>query len=162
MVYASSFDQDAFFAYVADNDIGTGIHAPYSEDPGMNQVWDLRLRLELPSVGLLDRWVGENHVSFVLDVENVLNLLNDNWGTYEAGPRFSQAAIVRADLVDANDIALLGVDGAPALTGDAPRTTCQRQSDCLYRFNRFRSVASAHLSASRSVYRIRLGVRIDM
>ena len=162
VVYASSFDQDAFFAYVADNDIGGGIHAPYSEDPGMNQVWDLRLRLELPSLGLLDRWVGENHVSFVLDVENVLNLLNDNWGTYEAGPRFSQAAIVRADLVDAADVASLGVDGAPALTGDAPRTTCRRQSDCLYRFNRFRSVASAYPSASQSVYRIRLGVRIDM
>ena len=162
VVYATSFDQDAFFAYVADNDIGSGIYAPYSEDPGMNQVWDLRLRLELPSLGLLERWVGENHVSLVLDVENVLNLLNDNWGTYEAGPRFSQAAIVRADLVDSADVASLGVDDAPALTGDSPRTTCQRQSDCLYRFNRFRSVASAYPSASQSVYRIRLGVRIDM
>ena len=49
----------------------------------------------------------------------------------------------------------------PALTGDAPRTTCQRQSDCHYRFNRFRSVASAYPSASQSVYRI-LGVRIDL
>ena len=162
VVYASSFDQDAFFAYLADNDIGAGIHAPYSEDSGMNQVWDVRLRLELPSLGLLDRWVGENHVSFVLDVENVLNLVNDEWGTFEAGPRFNQAAIVRADLVHADDVASLGVDGAPALTGDAPRTTCEQQSDCLYRFNRFRSVASAFPSASRSVYRVRLGIRIDM
>ena len=162
VVYASSFDQDAFFGYLSENDIDAGIHAPYSEDPGMNQVWDVRLRLELPSMGILDRWVGENHVSLVLDIENVLNLLNDEWGTYEAGPRFAQAAIVRADLVNAGDVASLGVDSAPALTGDAPRTTCQRQSDCLYRFNSFRSVASAYPTASQSVYRIRLGIRVDL
>ena len=126
----------------------------------MNQVWDVRLRLEMPSMGLLDRWVGENHVSLVLDVENVLNLLNDNWGTYEAGPRFGQAAIVRADLI-ANVVAAPEVN-LPALTGDAPRTTCQQQSDCLYRFNSFRNVASAYPSASQSVYRIRFGIRIDL
>ena len=38
----------------------------------------------------------------------------------------------------------------------------QRQTDCLYRFNRFRSVASAYPSASQSVYRIRFGVHIDL
>lgn len=98
----------------------------------------------------------------MLDVENVLNLLNDEWGTYEAGPRFAQAAVVRADLVDAEDVASLGIDGAAALTGDAPRTTCRQQSDCLYRFNTFRGVASAYPSASRSVYRIRFGIRIEL
>ncbi len=162
VVYASSFDQDAFFAYVGDNGVDAGIHAPYSANAGINQIWDLRLRLELPSLGALDRWVGENRASLVLDIENVLNLLNDDWGTFDAGPSFGQAAIVRADLIDAADVAALGVDGAPALTGDAPRTTCRRQSDCVYRFNSFRDIDSAFPYASRSVYRIRLGIRIDM
>ena len=162
VVYASSFDQAAFFAYLGDHDVDAGIQAPYSADPGMNHVWDLRLRVELPSAGFLQRWVGENHVSLVLDIENVLNLLNDEWGTYEAGPRFGQAAIVRADLVTAEDVAMLGADGAPALTGDAPRTACRRQDDCVYRFNSFRDVATAYPSATRSVYRIRLGIRLDL
>ena len=162
VVYASSFDQSAFFAYLGEHDVDAGIQAPYSSDPGMNHVWDLRLRIELPSLGFFQRWVGENHVSLALDIENFLNLLNDEWGTYEAGPRFGQAAIVRADLVATKDVAMLGADGAPALTGDAPRTACRRQDDCVYRFNSFRDVATAYPSATRSVYRIRLGIRLDL
>ena len=162
VAFASSFDRDAFFAYLARHGVNPGIHAPYSADAGLNQVWDLRLRLDLPGLGALGRWTGENRASLVLDIENLLNLLNDDWGTYHAGPRFSQAAIVRADLVAAGDVAASGVDAAAALTGDAPRTACRAQGDCLYRFNSFRGIDSAFPSASRSVYRIRFGVRIDM
>ena len=108
------------------------------------------------------RWVGENRASLVLDIENVLNLLNDEWGTFDAGPGFGPAAIVRADLVSVADVAALGIDAAPALAGDAPRTTCVRRSDCVYRFNSFRNVAAAFPAASRSVHRIRFGFRIDL
>ena len=125
-------------------------------------MWDLRVRLELPGIPALRRWVGENRASLVLDIENVLNLLNDEWGVYDAGPLFGQAAIVRADLVSAADVASLGVAGATALTGDAPRTTCGRQGDCVYRFNSFRDVSPAFPTATRSVYRVRLGIRIDL
>ncbi|MDE0452693.1 MAG: TonB-dependent receptor [Gammaproteobacteria bacterium] len=162
VAYGARFDQEAFFAYLDANDVESGIHAPYSADAGINQVWDLRVRLELPGIGALNRWVGENRTSLVLDVENVLNLLNDEWGTYDAGPSFGQAAIVRADLVSAADVAALGVDGPPALVGDMPRTTCRQRSDCVYRFNSFRDVAAAFPSGPRSVYRIRLGFRIDL
>ena len=162
VAYGAGFDRDAFFAYLDANEVESGIHAPYSADAGMNQVWDLRVRLELPGIPALNRWVGENHASLVLDVENVLNLLNDEWGVYDAGPRFGQAAIVRADLVSAAEASALGVDGAAALTGDAPRTTCRRQGDCVYRFNSFNEVASGFPAAARSVYRIRFGIRIDL
>ena len=108
------------------------------------------------------RWVGENRASLVLDIENVLNLLNDEWGTFDAGPGFGPAAIVRADLVSVADVAALGIDAAPALAGDAPRTTCVRRSDCVYRFNSFRNVAAAFPAASRSVHRIGFGFRIDL
>ena len=162
VVYGSEFDRDAFFAYLDANDIDAGIHAAHSADAGFNHLWDLRLRLDLPGIRALDRWVGENRVSLILDVENVLNLLNDDWGTYHAGPRFGQAAIVRADLVSAADVTAFGVDGAPALTGDAPRTACQVQRDCVFRYNSFLALPSRFPSASRSVYRIRLGVRIEL
>lgn len=162
VAYGAGFDRDAFFAYLDANEIESGIHAPYSADAGMNQVWDLRVRLELPGISALNRWVGENYASLVLDVENVLNLLNDRWGVYDAGPRFGQAAIVRADLVPVAEVSALGVDGAPALTGDAPRATCRRQGDCIYRFNSFNGVASGFPTAARSVYRIRFGIRIDL
>ena len=162
VAYGARFDRDAFFAYLGGNGVESGIHAPYSAHAGINQVWDLRLRLELPGIRALNRWVGENRASLVLDIENVLNLLNDEWGTYDAGPGFGQAAIVRADLVSVADVAALGIDAAPALTGDAPRTTCARRSDCVYRFNSFRNVAAAFPAASRSVHRIRFGFRIDL
>ena len=162
VAYGSGFDRDAFFAYLDRHDIDSGIHAPYSADAGWNHVWDLRVRLELPGIPALRRWVGENRASLVLDIENVLNLLNDAWGAYDAGPLFGQAAIVRADLVSAADVASVGVDGAAALTGDAPRAQCRARDDCIYRFNSFRDVAAAFPTAARSVYRIRLGFRIDL
>ena len=162
VVYGAGFDREAFFAYLDANGIASGVHAPYSANAGMNQVWDLQVRLELPGISAFNRWVGENRVSLVLDIENVLNLLNDEWGVYDQGPSFGQAAIVRADLVSASDVAVFGVEGAPALAGDASRTACLRGSDCVYRFNSFRSIDRSFPSAPRSVYRIRFGVRIDL
>ena len=162
VVYGAGFDREAFFAYLDANDVEAGVHRPYAADAGMNQVWDIRLRLDLPRVGRIARWVGDSRASIVLDVENVLNLLNDEWGTYQAGPRFGQAAVVRADLVSSADIAALGVDGAPALRGDAPRTTCRQPRDCVFRYNRFRAIASEFPSATRSVFRIRLGFRFEL
>ena len=162
VVYGAGFDREAFFAYLDANGIASGAHAPYSANAGMNQVWDLQVRLELPGISAFNRWVGENRVSLVLDIENVLNLLNDEWGVYDQGPSFGQAAIVRADLVSASDVAVFGVEGAPALAGDASRTACLRGSDCVYRFNSFRSIDRSFPSAPRSVYRIRFGVRIDL
>ncbi len=159
VVYASTFDQDGFRDYIR----GTpaGIHAPYSEDSGWNRIWDLRLRIELPGLRGLTRFFGDSRASVVLDIENFPNLLNDRWGRFDSGPGFGQAAIVRGDLVRAVDVANMGVDTAPALIGDAPRGACRIPNDCLYRFNRFDGEPRAITSPSRSVYRIRLGVRLD-
>ncbi len=161
VVYGRGFDQGAFFAYLADNDVPSGIHEVNSADAGLNQVWDVRLRVDLPRLSVLNRWTGESRASVVLDIENVLNLVNDDWGTFHSGPSFGQAAVVRADLLSVADVAALGVDAAPALTGDAPRTTCRNQGDCVYRYNSFRAIAAEFPWASRSVYRVRLGLRFE-
>ena len=159
VVYASTFDRSGFENYV--QGAPGGIHAPYSEVSGWNRIWDLRLQVELPGAAGLARWVGENRIRLVLDVENFPNLLNSKWGRFDFGPGNGQAAIVRADLVRAADVADVGVDAAPALTGDAPRTACRNRTDCVYRFNSFDAEPRAIASRSRSVYRIRLGIRFE-
>ncbi len=162
VVFADGFDQSAFFAYVSDNDISSGIQEAYSGISPRNNVWDIRFQVTMPGLAAFEQYVGDNTVRFVLDIDNFLNLLNDEWGVYDYGPRYSQAAIVRADLVMASDVAANGVDGASALKGDSMRTSCQQAGDCVYRFNSFRPVSLEFPNGPRSVYKIRFGIRVDI
>jgi len=163
VVYASGFDQAGFFAFVDDKNLPTGeIMDPYSRTSSKwNNIWDLRIQQELPGIPGLDRFAKDNKFSVVLDIDNFLNMLNKDWGNYYNGPRFGQAAFVRADLVSAADVDANGVDGATALTDDAARTTCQAASDCVYRFNSFRDRGTNFLSASRSIWQARVTLRYD-
>jgi len=163
VVYASGFDVGGFFDYVDSNDIPTGgIHDPYSEvTRRFNNIWSMRLQQELPGIPGFDQFVGDNNFKLILDVDNVLNLINSSWGRVTNGPSFGQANIVRADLVSAADVAENGIDGATALTGDAPRTTCQQASDCLFRYNTFDDDPVTFTDRSESVYEIRLTLRYD-
>lgn len=162
VVYGSGFNQAGFFAFVDDENIPTGqIMAPYSRTSRWDNIWDLKIQQELPGIPGLDRFAKDNKFSVVLDVDNFLNLLNKDWGQYRSGPRFGQAAIVGADLVSAADVAANGVDGATALTRDAPRTTCQAASDCVYRFTTFRGQDTSFTSGPRSVWQARVTLRYD-
>ncbi|MFP4207162.1 MAG: TonB-dependent receptor domain-containing protein [Wenzhouxiangella sp.] len=162
VVFASGFDQAGFFQFVDEEGIPTGeIHDPYSETSKWNNIWDLRLQQELPGIPGLGRWAQDNRFSLILDIENFLNLLDSDWGKFRNGPGFGQAAIVEADLVSAADVAENGIDGASALTGDAPRTACTSESACLYRYNTFRDQDTAFTSGPSSVYEIRLTLRYD-
>lgn len=162
VVYASGFNQAGFFDFVDSEGLSTGqISAPYSKSSRWNNQWDLRLQQELPGIPGLGRWANDNRFSMILDVKNFLNLLNKNWGTYRTGPGFGQAAIVSADLISAADLAELGVDAAPALTGDQPRTVCTSETACVYRYNQFFDQDTSFQNAPRSVYEIRLTLRYD-
>ncbi|MBL38680.1 MAG: hypothetical protein CMP07_09760 [Xanthomonadales bacterium] len=163
VVYGSGFDVAGFFDYVERNGIPVGkIHDPYSETLGdWNNIWDLRFQQELPGIPGLSRFVGENRFKLILDIENFANLLNSDWGKFTNGPGFGQAGIVQADLVSAADVAANGIDGATALTGDAPRTTCLQASDCLYRYTDFDNDPTQFTNRANSVYEIRLTLRYD-
>jgi hypothetical protein len=163
VVYASGFDQAGFFQFIDENGIPTGgIHAPYSETADKwNNIWDLRLQQELPGIPGLGRFAKDNRFTLILDIENFLNLLDSDWGKFYNGPGFGQAPIVDADLVSAADVAANGIDGATALTGDAPRTTCTSESSCLYRFNEYDGQDTNFVSGPNSVYEIRLTLRYD-
>jgi len=162
VVYGSDFDVEGFFQYVDENGIPVGqIHDPYSERSGWNSIWDLRFQQELPGIPGFNRFVGENRFKLILDIDNFLNLLDEDWGRFDNGPSFGQANVVRSDLVSAADVAEFGIDDAPALRGDDPRTTCLQASDCLYRFTDFDNDPVDFASASRSIYEIRLTLRYD-
>ena len=162
VVFRSSFNQDAFFEYLSNNDIPSGIHDPYTGEPDWVSSLDFRLQLSVPNLGTLSQLVGDNAVTFVLDIDNVLNFINDSWGVYYNGPSYFQAPLVRADLVSAADVAARGVDRARALKKDDPRTTCVQATDCVYRFNSFRELSLSFPNGVRSVYQIRFGLRIDI
>lgn len=163
VVFGSGFDVAGFFNYVERNGLPVGkIHEPFSETmDDWNNIWDLRFQQELPGIPGISRFVGENRFKLILDIENFANLINSDWGKFTNGPGFGQAGIVRADLVSAADVAANGVDGATALTGDAPRTTCLQASDCLFRYTDFDDDPTQFTSRSNSVYEIRLTLRYD-
>ena len=162
VVYSRNFDKEGFFNWIAENGFPSGIHEPYSEYADWNAIWDLRLQLTIPGLSAFNQYVGENTVKVILDIDNVLNLLNDEWGVFEYGPRYNQLNVVRSDLISVADMERRGVDGASALTGDSPRTTCQSATDCVYRFTRFRDYSIQFPNGPRSVYKIRFGIRIDL
>lgn len=162
VVYAAGFDEADFFEYVNRLGVPQGeIHAVNSATSNWNQQWDLRIQQELPGIPGVGRFVGDNNFSLVMDIINFPNLLNDEWGVQTTGNSFGQLGIVRADLVEASDVALNGVDAATALEGDAPRTACVSAGDCVYRFNSFTDVDASRRDNLDSVYEIRVGIRYE-
>lgn len=163
VVFGSDFDVDGFFGFVEENGIPEGgIHEPNSEiSDRWNNIWDLRFQQELPGIPGISRFVGDNKFKVILDIDNFPNLINSDWGRVTNGPFFGQSNIVEADLVSAADVAENGVDGATALTGDAPRTTCLQASDCLFRYKDFDDDPTVFTDRANSVYEIRLTLRYD-
>ena len=162
VVYASGFDQVGFNELVDSQGLARGrIQEAFGQQSGWNQQWDLRIQQDLPGLWGADRFVGDNRFKIVLDVQNVLNLLNDEWGTQTYGPSNGQLSAVTADMVSAADVTAFGVDGATALAPADIRTTCTTADACLYRFENFsvRDETTANLGGS--VYRIRVGIRYE-
>jgi len=162
VVYATGFDQAGFSSFVDAIGAARGsIHEVNSAQSAWNQQWDFRVSQELPGIPGVDRWVGDNNFSLVLDIINFPNLLNSDWGTQTNAPGNGQLGLVRADLVSAADVAANGVDAATALTGDAPRTTCLSANDCVFRYNTYSDRDTAFASTGASVYQVRVGLRYE-
>jgi len=162
VVFDDSVDQDAFLEYIKARGLGGGsIAEKFGGSSSWNQRWDFQYQQELPLPNFGGTPFAGNRLKFVVDIENVGNLLNDEWGTDFNGPRFGAQNIIRADLVSAADVAANGVAGATALEGDLPRTTCLSAGDCLYRYNDFDADASSFPSRGNSVYEIRIGLKYE-
>lgn len=80
VVFAPTFDQDAFFDFVNAHGLSSGIQSRNSQEGDWWTRFDLRIEQQLP--GLMD---GHRTSAFLV-VENLGNLLNDEWGILrEAG-----------------------------------------------------------------------------
>jgi len=165
VVYASGFNLAAFNAVIDQRGLTRGsIFEANSQTSPWSQQWDLRIQQELPFFNnAMEEFVGDNRLNFVIDIFNVANLLNDEWGLESNTVRFGQAPMVTADIVSAADVALNGVDGATALRYDDPRTTCLAAGDCVYRYNSFNSYGDGSVTDNlgRSVYSVRMGLRYE-
>ena len=162
VVVGSGFDERAFAAFVRDRGLNPGIADKNEQASGWNQQWDFQWQQELPFfTRQAERFVGENKLKFVFNIDNVLNLIDSDWGTQRNGPGFDTVAPVQASLVSRADVALNGVDGADALTGDDARAACQTAADCVYRFERYRDRDTSFPSNFRSVYQLRVGLRYE-
>lgn len=164
VVFASGFDQVGFHNLLQDRGIKTGAIVGKNSDTGpWNQLWNLRFQQDLPFADFGLKALEGNRLKFVVDIDNVANLLNNKWGvTRFTSPANSGIPLVAADLVSAADVASLGIDAAPALTGNAPNTTCLAADDCLYRFNSFRSNPnSGNINTAASVWQVRFGIRYE-
>ena len=96
VIFDPGFDQDAFFAFIEANDLGqyAGGTAPRNSQEG--DWWtkfDLRIEQELP--GLMS---GHRTSAFVV-VENLGNLLNDEWGILREASFPQSQGVVDVDRV---------------------------------------------------------------
>lgn len=160
VVYSSRVDVASLFNYFEENGIESGIQEPFAFDADPSTIIDLRLQWELPPMPALGI-LGDGRAKLIFDLENVLNFIDSDMGVFHTGPRYRAVNIIQADLVTRADVAANGVDDATALTGDAPRTTCVTADTCVYRFRDFDADDPSFSSASRSVYKMRLGIRFD-
>ncbi|WP_444893811.1 carboxypeptidase regulatory-like domain-containing protein [Microbulbifer sp. TRSA001] len=93
VVFADDFDTEAFFAWVDSEDLDSGT----KERNSLNSDWwtkfDLRIDQQLPG------WRAEDRVNAYFVIENLGNLLNDEWGVmYEGGfPRYQSAVTASID-----------------------------------------------------------------
>jgi len=128
-----------------------------SEQSSWTQRWDMRFQQELPGFGFADRYVGDNRLKLVVDVENVANLLNDEWGTQlNRGGSFGR--------VNVADVDLRHVASGEVLTDNEPGEFCNVESDCRYIYGdvfNFDTDSLFRENANNSVYRIRVGLRYE-
>jgi hypothetical protein len=163
VVYRTTFNQAAFRNFVEGRGLEQGrIHEVNSDESTWNQRWDLRFQQDLPGIFGAKNLVGDNKFKLIFDIENFANLLNDEWGTFYTAPGNGQRTLIEADLVSAAAVQSLGVNGAPALTNDAARTTCLTQGSCVYRYNTFiTNNTTSNRSNALSAWRARIGLRYE-
>jgi len=165
VVFGSGFgaaDQQEFIDYINANDLTPGSIVERNQNASAwNQLWDLNISQELPFGDFGQKRLAGNKIKVYVTIRNFLNLLDSDWGTRKRGSNFDTIRLVTADLVSAADVAANGVDGASALRGDDPRTTCTTQSSCVYRYSRYRADNLGFLDINRSLYKVKVGIRYE-
>ncbi|HEX7061116.1 MAG TPA: carboxypeptidase regulatory-like domain-containing protein [Woeseiaceae bacterium] len=138
VVFAPGFDQEAFFAYLADSGLdqyGGEIAPRNSLRSSWWHKYDIRIEQELPGFNPEHRFAG------FLIIENVGNLINDDWGVMK-----EQSFPRNLPLVGLDED---GVDGGPI----------NDQGQYVYSF--FQTPAPQGRVADASLWEVRLGVKYN-
>lgn len=155
-------DFQEFSQFVDQAGLDSGIVKKNGGSSGWNQQWDFQWTQEIPFFNKqAEKFVGENKLKFVFNIDNVANFIDSDWGTQNSGPGFDTVAPVAAELVSRADVAANGVDAAATLRGDDARTTCTTADACVYRFSNYRDRDTSFENLFRSVYQIRVGLRYE-
>ena len=99
-IYSDGFDTDAFEQFLQDSGLsayrGTAVPRNSFNSPWAG-TFDLRIAQELPFGGGVP-----GKATFFLDIENVLNLINSDWGGFEnyVGSTSNSRGIVEAEVDD--------------------------------------------------------------
>jgi len=131
--------------------------APGADNGPWTQRWDFSFEQELPGIPGADRFVGDNNLKLTVDIQNVLNLLNNDWGQRLNGPSFGGETVARVNLVDTAT--------GNTLRGSASEPICGVDTSCVYDFQFLETdpagadIISENFSAS--VWRARIGIRYE-
>ena len=139
-----------------------GIRGPW------NQRFDLSFTQDLPGIPGAERFVGENRLQFELDIFNVANLLNSDWGGQIDDPRFDTISLVRPALVTAtvaDDFRNGAITESELLANRIGAreagATCQAASDCVYVYDGIFGGDTFDEDLNDSIWQIRIGLRYE-
>ncbi len=131
-----------------------------------NQRFDLAFTQELPGIPGAERWVGDNQLKLEVDIFNVANLLNEDWGGQIGDPRFDTISLIRPALVTTADAeafrngTLTDIDSA-FIPSSATGATCQSAGDCVYVYDAVFGGDSFQPNENDSVWQVRVGLRYE-
>lgn len=94
VVFADGFDQEAFFAWAEQHDLGSGFASRNGQHASWSRRLDVRFDQQIP--GFFDGVKGNVYVK----VYNFLNLLNDEWG-HQYDAEFFSVQVVDSSVDDA-------------------------------------------------------------
>ncbi|TRO97288.1 TonB-dependent receptor [Glycocaulis profundi] len=179
VIYGAGFNQDAFNDLIERQGLTRGEIAPRNGHTSpWQQLWNLRFQQDLPFASFgVDRF-RNNRATFVVDIENFPNLLNNEWGrTYGTpGGGFGAVPVVTGSLVRADDPDRpLNSRNSASPSGSVPGSqdynaafdpalVCQSAGACVYRYDTLNTTNAGRTgieSTANSLYRIRLGIRYE-
>lgn len=173
--YAPGFNQAAFNAFVDSHGLARGQIAERGalSSPWFSE-WNLRFQQDLPFASFGIERFRNNRATFVVDIQNFPNLLNNEWGRNysSAAGNFGSLAVVTADLVRTGDPTFRPLNSRNSASSNPsssaaydanfdPAIVCATAGACQYRFNTFTNRSTGNEDLGASLYRIRLGLRYE-
>ena len=169
VLFESAADEAEIFAILEEEGVlgrAGGFTEKNSQTTGWNQRFDLAFTQELPGIPGAERFVGENRVKLDIDIFNVANLLNSDWGTQTDGVRFDSISPVNPNLITAADAAAYRAGTLTDITSayinaSSTGSVCKAAGDCVYVYESGFGGARVQERLEDSVWKVRVGLRYE-